>query len=531
MCYKIGKKKMIEVEAEILRGSCMPVFFVGETIECEIKFSCTSLKSESFLNKKKRLELEAQQNRIKQADQFLLENDFEKIKIEEASNSMFEILSNFPSSTPSIKSNLSLPGTPSSCSSNNNFLSAFKSSKSNDQIETEDQIILWSCAQIDCHCYIDESKVQLNSLRYSSSNENNNEKTSFQPNKDRFGFSVFSSKPKVLFCNITLRPNETKSFLFKELLPYDLAPTFRGQFAKYSYKLTIGVQKLNSSTQLIRLPFRVYSLLDFEKFVPKLDPIVYTESNYDEMIVEIKDNVSENTNIDYEDDEKKFGPNPFKIVEKSEYENLEYALQILEDMTARMNTNTYNVTLPEGNVAKITINKTNYKIGDKLVVFLDFTDAEVPCVEFKVTLQSEEIISEECRKKSNNTLPGLHSHAELKESSLFIKKTDLTMQIPVHITPSFVTDIISLRWRLHFDFALSKTQIQKIQRSNDPAMSVSWRPPDSLSVEVISWDLPIVLHPFDPFIASDVIYCSTNINSAVSSQKPNNTESNRLVLK
>lgn len=39
------------------------------------------------------------------------------------------------------------------------------------------------------------------------------------------------------------------------------------------------------------------------------------------------------------------------------------------------------MTLPEGNVVKITINKTNYKIGDKLVVFLDFTDAQVPCVE------------------------------------------------------------------------------------------------------------------------------------------------------
>lgn len=31
---------MIEIEAEILRGSCMPVYFVGETIECEIRFRC-----------------------------------------------------------------------------------------------------------------------------------------------------------------------------------------------------------------------------------------------------------------------------------------------------------------------------------------------------------------------------------------------------------------------------------------------------------------------------------------------------------
>lgn len=38
------------------------------------------------------------------------------------------------------------------------------------------------------------------------------------------------------------------------------------------------------------------------------------------------------------EDEDRNVPNPFEIVEKSEYENLEYALQILEDMTARMNT-------------------------------------------------------------------------------------------------------------------------------------------------------------------------------------------------
>lgn len=35
---------MIEVDAEILRGTCTPVFFVGETIECEVKFRCVSTK-------------------------------------------------------------------------------------------------------------------------------------------------------------------------------------------------------------------------------------------------------------------------------------------------------------------------------------------------------------------------------------------------------------------------------------------------------------------------------------------------------
>lgn len=41
---------MIEVEAEILRGSCMPVYFVGETIECLVRFKCLPSSSNISVN-------------------------------------------------------------------------------------------------------------------------------------------------------------------------------------------------------------------------------------------------------------------------------------------------------------------------------------------------------------------------------------------------------------------------------------------------------------------------------------------------
>lgn len=206
------------------------LFQVGETIECEIKFHCSSLKSEGLLNKKRRLELEAQQNLIKQRDHFLLENEFEKVNINEEllpnnNNSMFSMLSNIPSSSPSVISNLSLSGTPSSSHSLNlPFSFKTQTSKSTEFVDNNDnpteqqQVILWSCAQIDCHCYIDESKVVLNSLQYNDSNQNkDNESTSFQPNKDRVGISVYSSKPKILFCNVALKPDETRSCKYQTL--------------------------------------------------------------------------------------------------------------------------------------------------------------------------------------------------------------------------------------------------------------------------------------------------------------------------
>ena len=73
---------------------------------------------------------------------------------------------------------------------------------------------------------------------------------------------------------------------------------------------------------MIRLPFRVYSLLDFEKYIPKTENIFFQTEINNEISTTIE-NLKEKSN-------------PFLIVEKSEFENLEYALQILEDICARM---------------------------------------------------------------------------------------------------------------------------------------------------------------------------------------------------
>ena len=110
-----------------------------------------------------------------------------------------------------------------------------------------------------------------------------------------------------------------------------------GQFAKYSYKLTIGVQKLNGTTQLLRLPFRVYSLLDFEKFIP-ISEMAFPNGVYQREPDSISSFVKVDLNSVESSEKDKQEENPFEVVEKSEYENLEYALEILEDLTARVST-------------------------------------------------------------------------------------------------------------------------------------------------------------------------------------------------
>jgi hypothetical protein len=75
-------------------------------------------------------------------------------------------------------------------------------------------------------------------------------------------------------------------------------------------------------------------LLDFEKYIPKPDFFTNgfdADIRNETSILSISDNTAHNDNTANDDD-------PFKIIEKSEYENLEYALQILEDLSARMST-------------------------------------------------------------------------------------------------------------------------------------------------------------------------------------------------
>ena len=50
------------------------------------------------------------------------------------------------------------------------------------------------------------------------------------------------------------------SVIYRESLPIDAPPSYRGKLVKYAYKVTVGTQKLGSPISLLRLPLRVIVL-------------------------------------------------------------------------------------------------------------------------------------------------------------------------------------------------------------------------------------------------------------------------------
>ena len=82
------------------------------------------------------------------------------------------------------------------------------------------EVLAWACAQISCQCYINEKKVILPKLRahYQKEIENIEKGTSFMPNKGENGIIIYSSKPKILFCDLKLEPNISKSCISLKIL-------------------------------------------------------------------------------------------------------------------------------------------------------------------------------------------------------------------------------------------------------------------------------------------------------------------------
>ncbi|KAK7116156.1 RAB6A-GEF complex partner protein 2-like [Littorina saxatilis] len=352
---------------------------------------------------------------------------------------------------------------------------------SRDNNDLEVDTVAWSSVQIICQCTVSESRVQLHKTQIMSTEEASSTgcDTSFVPNKGERGLTVMCTKPKILFCNLRLEPGDSKSFKYQEAIPTEAPPSFRGQAVKYSYKVIIGTQRLDTATKLLRIPFRVMVMPGMN------DLSVYNEGE------EIRPS------------------NPFLHNQRKENSVLDIALQVMATVTARKAPHSYNITNSKGKVAKFLLFKQAFKLGEDIVGMFDFSEGSIPCVQFSVTLQSEEQISEECRRKPGQG-SAVTSYVKHQEMCLHTVRTHVNLPIPLTATPAFMTDIVCQRWRLHFEFVTSVSQLSSpaevMSQTQDGGQ---WRGPATLDVETMVWDLPIKVFPTNPLHASSVTLLKT----------------------
>ncbi|XP_046971747.1 RAB6A-GEF complex partner protein 2 [Vanessa cardui] len=321
--------------------------------------------------------------------------------------------------------------------------------------------LAWASAQI--HCFFSTSK-------------NSGEKTpviekttALEVTSCDIGDVIFHTKPKILFCDLTIPLGETKTFWYRESLPIEAPPSYRGTAVKYSYKITIATQKVGSHIKMVRIPFRVLPI----------SPIM---------------NMQDLSALCGNETTEELQPtNPFSEERKVETP-LTMALQVLQNLTARRSPNSYMITNARGKVGRFCLFKSAYKLGEDIVGTFDFSVGTVTCMQVSVSLQPEEITKTNTPTKNVNKENSSRSMtvARCHEVTLGLTHSQLILPIPLHITPAFEGDEVSLSWRLHFEFVTSNEKLFPTSDDKD------WNAPLNVPIETMVWNLPVKIYSTQP---------------------------------
>ncbi|XP_043934503.1 RAB6A-GEF complex partner protein 2 [Protopterus annectens] len=334
------------------------------------------------------------------------------------------------------------------------------------------EMLAWSSAQIHCQFSASEHRVILPPSEDSRHDAQAENETVFVPNRGERGQCILSTPPKILFCDLRLDPGETKSYSYCETVPVDGPPSFKGQSVKYVYKLTVGCQRVNSPIRLLRVPFRVLIVQGLENYL-------------------------------FPADEDVAPSNPFLEEEgntKKESRLVELATEMLS-ASSRRSLHLFNITNTRGKVGKFCIFKTVYKIGEDIVGTFDFSEGDIPCLQYIVSLQTEEKIQEAFQRRPGQAV-SLVTHARCQESCLHTAKTHFSLPIPLTAPPEFSTNIVSLSWRLHFEFVTSRQPVDPPIVPENETEVIVLSGAEHIEVDTFSWDLPVKVLPTNPVLAS-----------------------------
>jgi len=348
--------------------------------------------------------------------------------------------------------------------------------------------LAWASAQVYCHCNINERLMKLPSdILYNSRQAHGSQFTSFSPVMGEKGHCLCSTTASVLFCDLSLKKGERRKFIYVQLLQNDLPPSYKGQNIKLSYKVCIGIGRIGKPLSMIRLPFRLYEIKGLYK--PLKDKTIVAEL--------VEEDKSQLGNLEHTKQR-----NPFlkeDLVEKCSI--LDTAMETLTALSVKRNMNTYNIQSVNGTVGKFCLSKYYYRLGEDVLGTFDFSEGPISCIKYMVSLQVEETISKNCllRPTASNLVQYV-TMSYYEECCCLATKTHFLLPIPVTATSDFNHKIVSVRWRLHFEFIIDSTN--KDLENSEQEEDLEGIVPKKFKTESMLWDLPVHVLATNPIQAS-----------------------------
>lgn len=330
---------------------------------------------------------------------------------------------------------------------------------------------------------------------------------------DNESFPVFSTPQSLLFVDLKLNPGESRSFSYKMELPKSLPPSCRAKSLSIHYNLVIGIQKLDSrgrpQPKTTLIPFRVFPHVDKygqqythdlrtpivlqkdQATVIQVPPDRFTTLEQITKYVASK-NPKQMAICTYEEDKKKFDSYLRDLLSGDSVTKSQLLLQQRNDDKTRVRRfstsqdnieyfsryqhtlhpkhalrSSFEIGRSGKRIAAVILSKPVYRVGDNIVVIVDYTKGALKTFHITASLETEESIQTEIlNKKYKGQQYELHApvdtsamtrrvYSQSAMSTYSLSRSTFEFTIPATATPQFSTSEIALKWSLKLDFVTS----------------------------------------------------------------------------
>ncbi|KAK9479842.1 Rgp1-domain-containing protein [Lipomyces japonicus] len=329
--------------------------------------------------------------------------------------------------------------------------------------------------------------------------------------------SILSTSQSLLFVDLRLNPGESKSYSYRIMLPRTLPPSYRGKALKIQYNLLIGTQKIGKGMQqpkTTKFPFRVFQnidaggnqpvhslrspivLLHDEAFTSVIDDRLHFQSlqksNFKKEDRKVKSETIDDF-MAYVDSLLTLKPDRpvAQLMERkpsSNYSQSDYGLDGMTscresvDLAIQRNSlsadglalnNVFEIARNRQKIGTLTLSKPVFKLGETIILALDFFNAVLPCYHVAASLETTEIIDPEIayRTPSFNERATRKVYAQSAFTTLASKRASFSFCIPTTATPQFDTSYISSHWSVRLEFVTIPLEAPKL--ANDQETNIT----------------------------------------------------------
>ncbi|KAF9148050.1 hypothetical protein BG015_010241 [Linnemannia schmuckeri] len=340
-------------------------------------------------------------------------------------------------------------------------------------------------------------------------------------------FPVFSTPPSILFVDLNLAPGESCSYTYQIELPSNLPPSHRGKTIRFAYNLVLGVQRgsVHTPAKSVQLPFRLYnniSELGTRPVYDMMSPVIWHKDTAISHLVgqgrqtekpvtnpklarkQFEDYVEELLQSIKPASEESSSLNTRELTrrESDAYkdEDTIHAQTCLEKvalLSRSSSSASYDICKNNVPVAKLSLIKTRFKLGETVHGVISFASREIPTYQISVTLETVEAIEPNfaCRSAAQTAKLTKRVHAELHESCIDTMRTSFSLCIPPTATPEFKTSTLTLKWYLRVEFITGPANQPRFKMTSVDERRSQYHAVESLSNESFDCSVPIQVYP------------------------------------